>query len=183
MTQPTTQPTTQPEPTTLYDGKYVRLVKQGKWEFVKRKNVTGIVVIAAVTDDRKVILVEQYRAPVAARVIELPAGLAGDIAGQEAEELAAAARRELHEETGYEADRMDRVAVGPVSAGIVDEIMTLFRATGLRKTGTGEGDGSEDITVHEVPLADVESWLADRCRRDGCLVDIKLYAGLYFANQ
>lgn len=174
---------TQPELTTLYDGKYVRLVKQGKWEFVKRKNVTGIVVIAAVTDDRKVILVEQYRAPVGGRVIELPAGLAGDIAGQETEELAAAAKRELLEETGFEAERMEQVAVGPVSAGIVDEVMTLFSATGLRKVGPGEGDGSEDITTHEVPLADVEAWLAERQRRDRCLVDIKLYAGLYFARR
>ena len=65
----------------------------------------------------------------------------------------------------------------------VDEVMTLFRATGLRKIGPGEGDGSEDITVYEVPLADVEAWLADRCRRDGCLVDIKLYAGVYFATK
>src|ERR1700759_4607932 len=94
------------EPTTVYDGKYIRMVKRGKWEYAARKGVSGIVAIIAVTDDGKLVLVEQYRAPVGKRGIELPAGLAGDVAGQEDEELAAAAGRELLEETGYEASRM-----------------------------------------------------------------------------
>jgi ADP-ribose pyrophosphatase len=164
----------------LYDGKHVRLVSRGGWEYAQRKGVTGIVAILAVTDDGKLILVEQYRPPVGKWVIELPAGLAGDVAGQETEELAAAARRELLEETGYEAGEMIYLAEGAASAGITDEVITLFRATGLQKTGTGEGDGSEDITVHEVPLADVRRWLEER-RTAGSLIDLKVFAGLYFA--
>ena len=167
------------ETTTLYDGKYIRLVKQGKWEYATRKGVSGIVAIVAVTDDRKLVLVEQFRAPVGKRVIELPAGLAGDVAGQEEEELASAARRELLEETGYEAAEMTYLAAGAASAGMSDEVITLFRATGLRKTGKGEGDGSEEITLHEVPVAGVRSWLEDRAER-GSLVDLKVYSGLYF---
>src|SRR4051812_22417920 len=91
---------------TLCDGKHIRLVQKGKWEFVERKKVSGIVGIVAVTDDGKLILVEQFRPPVNKRVIEIPAGLAGDVAGREEESLETAARRELLEETGYEAREM-----------------------------------------------------------------------------
>ena len=169
-----------PKPETMCEGKFVRLVRQGKWEYAKRKGVSGIVGIVAVTDDRKLVLVEQERAPVGKRVIELPAGLAGDSAGQEREDLADAARRELLEETGYEAAQMTRVAEGAASAGMTDEVITLFVATGLRKTGEGKGDGSEDITVHEVSLDRVRPWLEARAR-EGRLIDLKVYSGLYFA--
>ena len=167
---------------TVAEGKYIRLVRQGGWEFARRKGISGIVGIVAVTDDRKLLLVEQYRAPVGASVIELPAGLAGDAKGHEREDLADAARRELLEETGYEARSMQRVAAGAASAGMTDEIITLFRATGLRKTGEGAGDETEDITVHEVPLSGVIDWLAAQ-ERGGKLIDLKVYCGLYFARK
>jgi len=165
----------------LFEGKYLRVVKQRNWEFVRRKNLTGIVGIVAVTDGGKLILVEQFRPPVGKHVVELPAGLAGDVAGSESEDLAVAARRELLEETGYEADRMERVAAGAASAGLSDEVITLYRATGLRKTGTGEGDGHEQITTHEVPVAEVEAWLDGQVAA-GKMVDLKVYAGLWFAR-
>jgi ADP-ribose pyrophosphatase len=171
----------QPDPEVFADGKYIQLVRQGHWEYARRKGISGIVGVVAVTDDGMLVLVEQYRAPVRASVIELPAGLAGDAKGHEGEDLAEAARRELLEETGYEAKEMRRLAAGAASAGMTDEIITLFRATGLRKTGEGTGDETEDITVHEVPLADVVRWLAEQ-ERGGKLVDLKVYCGLYFAR-
>jgi ADP-ribose pyrophosphatase len=76
---------------------------------------------------------------------------------------------------------MIRLVDGASSAGITDEVVTLFRATGLRKTGRGGGDGNERLTLHEVPLGDVVEWLAQRCR-DGAAVDMKVYAGLWFAH-
>jgi ADP-ribose pyrophosphatase len=166
----------------LYDGKHIRLASIGRWEFAERKKVTGIVGIIAVTDDGKLLLIEQYRAPVGKIVIEIPAGLAGDIEGQETEELATAARRELLEETGYEADEMIYLADGAASAGMVDEVITLFRATGVRKTGAGEGDGGEQITTHAVPLGEVMAWL-DAQKRAGKMVDLKVYGALYFATN
>ena len=169
-------------PITIAEGKRVNLVRRGEWEYITRKKVSGIVGIVAVTDDRKLVLVEQFRPPVGKSVIELPAGLAGDEAGHEQEDLAAAARRELLEETGYEAGEMTFLAEGPPSAGITDEIITLFRATGLKKTGKGEGDGTERITLHEVAVDRVPAWLEEQ-RKAGRLVDLKVYSGLYFASR
>jgi ADP-ribose pyrophosphatase len=172
----------QPDLQVVADGKYIQLVRQGNWEYARRKGISGIVGVVAVTEDGKLVLVEQFRAPVRAAVIELPAGLAGDAKGHEGEDLADAARRELLEETGYEAKEMRRLAAGAASAGMTDEIITLFRATGLKKTGEGTGDETEDITVHEVALAEVVPWLAEQ-ERSGKLVDLKVYCGLYFARQ
>ena len=168
-----------PKEKTLYDGKHIRLVQQGKWEFARRAKSSGIVGIVAVTREGKLLLVEQFRPPVGKRVIDLPAGLAGDVAGHEMEELASAARRELLEETGYEAKVMKPLAEGPPSAGMSDEVITMFLARGLKKTGDGAGDGSEDITLHEVAVSRVPTFLK-RKAREGCLIDLKVYGGLYF---
>ena len=166
----------------IAEGKHIRLVARGKWEFAERKKVSGIVGIVAVTDQNKLILVEQFRAPVNRRVIEIPAGLAGDIAGSEDEKLELAAQRELMEETGYEAREMTRLIDGAVSAGMTSEIVTLFRATGLSRTGKGGGDGSEDIEVHEIPVDQVHAWIQQR-EKSGAIVDFKVYAGLFFLEK
>jgi ADP-ribose pyrophosphatase len=170
------------EKTVLYDGRYVRLVKRGNWEFVERKKISGIVGIVALTDERKLILVEQLRVPLQKNVIELPAGLAGDVAGEEDEALANAAARELDEETGYSAERMEYLCEGASSAGITTEIITLFRATGLKKSGGGGGDGTENITVHEIPVKEIDAWLAARAK-GGAVIDLKVYAGLRFVER
>jgi ADP-ribose pyrophosphatase len=117
-----------------------------------------------------------------ASVIELPAGLAGDVPEDADEPLEAAARRELVEETGYEATNLERLFEGPLSAGMTTEVVTFFRATGLTKTGAGGGDGSESITVHEVPLAEADRWLAGQAAA-GKLVDPKVYVGLYVLTR
>lgn len=167
-----------PQPSkTLGEGKFVRLVVADGWEYAERKNVTGIVTIAAEVAGR-IVLVEQYRPPLRANVIELPAGLAGDVPGSADEGLELAARRELDEETGYRAAKWERLFEGPLSAGMTTEVVTFYRATGLTKVGAGGGEGSEQITVHEVPLAEADEWLAAQSGA-GKLVDPKVYAGLY----
>jgi ADP-ribose pyrophosphatase len=168
----------------LYEGKFIRVVRRGKWEYVTRRNVTGIVGIIAVTDEGRLLLVEQYRPPVGCNVIEIPAGLAGDVAGSEHEALAEAARRELLEETGYSPREMVEVAQGTSSAGICDEVITLFVARGLvrRQQREVHGDGSEKITLHEIPVDEVEAW-AKRRVAEGAMVDLKVYAGLNFVRQ
>lgn len=160
-------------------GKHLLLKQRNGWEYVERRKVSGIVGILAVTEDRKLLLVEQYRPALDKRVIEIPAGLAGDLEGAENEALAEAARRELLEETGYEALEMVYLTEGPASAGLSTEVITFFQARGLRKVGAGGGDISEEIIVHEVPLDAVHRWLEEK-RRDGCAVDYKVYTASYF---
>jgi ADP-ribose pyrophosphatase len=154
-------------------------MKKGHWEYVSRKGVSGVVTIIAITNEKKLLLVEQYRRPVDARVIELPAGLAGD-GKYRHETLENAARRELLEETGYEASQMTYVGGGPASAGLTDELITIFVATGLHKTGLALGDGDEDITLHEVPIAELIPWIEGQSQK-GFLIDLKVYSALHFA--
>lgn len=170
------------EPEVLWRGKFLRIMKSGRWEYADRVGATGAVVIVGVTDRGSIVLTEQFRIPVNQRVIELPAGIAGDIPGQEGEELAIAARRELLEETGYEAAGMELLFPGPPSAGLASEVVTFFKATGLRKVAKGGGEGHEDITVHEIPLGEIDAWLR-RKSAEGLLVDPKVYTGLYFVTR
>ena len=167
---------------TLHAGRHLSLVRRGHWEFATRHNATGVVALVAVTDEGKVLLVEQSRPPLGKRVIELPAGLAGDIVGEESESLATAARRELLEETGYEAHGVRLLTEGPSSAGLTDEMISFFVMTGLTKTGEGGGDASEDIVVHEVPLAELPEWLEGR-RGAGWAIDPKIYVGLFWIKH
>src|SRR3712207_4274816 len=62
----------------LGKGKYLRLVRRGKWEFVERLKSKGVVGIIATTDDGRLVLVEQWREAAGAWCVELPAGLVGD---------------------------------------------------------------------------------------------------------
>jgi ADP-ribose pyrophosphatase len=169
-------------PTTLHTGKFLALIKEGYWEYVDRVNATGAALILAVTADQKILLVEQYRIPVHARTIELPAGIIGDEPGNANESRAAAARRELLEETGYAAGHIEQVATGPACSGITSERVTLFRASGLRRAGKGGGVAHEDIVVHEIPLVEAVAWLEKKAGT-GVLIDPKVYAGLFFARQ
>jgi ADP-ribose pyrophosphatase len=168
--------------TTVYSGKFLELVKEGRWEYVNRVGTTGAVIIVAVTVEQKLLLVEQYRIPVHARTIELPAGIVGDESGGSDESLADAAKRELLEETGYAAERIEALTMGPSSSGLTSEVVTLLLASGLKRVHAGGGVAHENITVHEMPLAEVHDWLAAKAA-EGLLVEPKVYAGLYFISK
>ena len=165
----------------LHEGKFLRLVSDDGWEYVERKKARGAVAILGITEEQKVLLIEQYRPSMGRCVVEIPAGLAGDVAGAENEDLAEAARRELLEETGYDAREMEFLTDGPSSAGLSTEFVSIFRARGLVKVAQGGGDHSEEIAVFEVPLAALPDWIATR-RAAGRAVDNRVYAALYFAN-
>jgi ADP-ribose pyrophosphatase len=171
-----------PDTDLLYEGRFLRFLRRGRWEFVARRDLRGIVGIVAVTPEGNLLLVEQFRQAVEVSVIELPAGLAGDVPGEEEEELATAARRELLEETGYTAARMTFLCEGPPSAGVTNEVITLFLAEGLEKVADGGGDETEAITVHAIPLAEVPNWLDSR-RREGIMVDLRIYTALFFLHS
>jgi len=171
-----------PQRRVLGEGRYTRLVAQHGWEWVERINTSGAVVVVAVTVQRELVLVEQRRIPVQCRMIELPAGLAGDDPGTHGEQLADAARRELLEETGFVAPAMEFLIDGPSSPGLADETYALFLARDAHRVAPGGGDDREDIQVHVVPLDQIDSWL-DARRREGRIIDPKVYLGLYFAQR
>ena len=162
-----------------YEGKFRRFVNIGGWEFVERLQDGGIVVILPMTEKKDVILIKQFRPPIGKYIIEFPAGLVSDTKECEGETLAEAANRELIEETGYKAARLKKLTVGPSSAATCSDMLTFYRAYGLKKVGKGGGIDIEDITVHSVKLSKVDAWLTSK-EREGCIVDPKVYAGLYF---
>ncbi len=157
-------------PETVWSGRFIEAKRLGKWEFVSRTRGVGAAVILAV-DEGHAILVEQFRVPLGRRCIELPAGLVGD--EQQGEEAAAAAIRELEEETGYRAERVVDLGRFHASPGMSSEGFTLLRAEGLSRAGEGGGVAGEDIEVHRVKLADVAGFVAER-RAAGVAVDAKL---------
>lgn len=154
----------------VWQGRFLAMKVDGKWEYAARARGIGAAVILAI-DDGDVILVEQYRVPIGARCLELPAGLVGDETEGEAVEVAAA--RELEEETGYRAGRVETIGSFYSSPGMVSEGFTLVRARDLARVSDGGGDASEDITVHRVALGEIEAFIAAK-RAEGVAIDVKL---------
>jgi ADP-ribose pyrophosphatase len=155
---------------TMWAGKYISALKRGRWEYVSRTGSTNAVVILA-EHDAKVILIEQYRVPVGARCLELPAGLVGDEDAHATVEGTAV--KELEEETGFTAGRIERLGQFHSSPGMVAESFTLVRAHGVRKIGEGGGTEHEDITVHLVAREDIPAFIQSR-RDAGSAIDVKL---------
>lgn len=175
-----------PKPVTIMDadapeqirwqGEWIVAKQRGRWEYVSRARDIRAAVILAMDgppDDRRIVLIDQYRVPVGGRVLELPAGLIGDIAGSEDEDPMATARRELEEETGYQAEHWSDCGEFYSSPGMVSESFSMIRAEGLTKVGPGGGDENEDIEVHLVPLAGMADFVA-RARADGLAVDVRI---------
>lgn len=154
----------------VWQGKFVTAKRKGKWEFVSRSRGIKAAVILAV-EDGHVLLVEQYRVPLGRNCIELPAGLIGD--ETEGEDPLEAAGRELEEETGYRAAKLESLGEYYSSPGMVSESFTLVRASELSKVGDGGGTDGEDITVHRVALSALQSFL-DTKRAEGMGVDVRL---------
>jgi ADP-ribose pyrophosphatase len=157
-------------PAVVWEGKYIKVTKEGTWEYVSRTRGVSAAVILAIHEG-DAILVEQYRVPIGARSLELPAGLVGD--EEEGEEVETAAIRELEEETGYRASRMVNLGRFHASPGMSSEGFTLLRAEGLTKVGQGGGVAGEEIAVHRVPLAEVPAFVEAR-RAAGAAMDVKL---------
>lgn len=140
------------------------------WTYATRPNCAGAVCVIALTKGRprEILLVRQYRAPVGAAVIELPAGLIdpGESPGQ-------AALRELAEETGW---RGTVEHVGPAtysSAGLTDEAEFIVELT-LTSEGKPRPDDDEQIEVLRWPLDELCSRL-EAAAAGGDGIDSKLW--------
>ena len=156
----------------MWQGKYIRAVKRGRWEYVSRVGGVRAVVILAEYEG-KVILIDQTRVGLGRRCLELPAGLVGDENPNATIEETAV--KELEEEAGFTAERIERLGDFYASPGMLSEGFTLVRADGVRPTG---GDHEADIVVHLVARADIPAFI-EQMRAEGMAIDVKL---LIFMN-
>jgi ADP-ribose pyrophosphatase len=161
----------------MWQGRFITARKKGKWEYVARARGIRAAVILAIDEDEQgdeyVILVEQFRVPLGRPCIEMPAGLIGDHDDNEGEDDTIAAARELEEETGYQADRMEVVGEFYSSPGMVSESFTLLRAHGLTQVSEGGGVEGENITVHRIKLDRIERAIAE-WRAQGRAIDVRI---------
>ncbi|HLG74034.1 MAG TPA: NUDIX hydrolase [Chloroflexota bacterium] len=131
----------------------------------------GAVAIVAFTEDRKLVLVRQYRKAADLLTLEIPAGTLG--AG---EEPLACARRELKEETGFTAHTFDRICSFYTAVGFCTELLHLFAAGGL-EAGDQAYEDDESIEVVTMPVSE-----AMEAVRSGEIVDAKSVAGVFWAQ-
>ncbi len=162
----------------IYEGRIVNLredtVRMANGVEARREVVEHAEVVAIVPVDHRgdVLMVRQYRLPARDVLLEIPAG--GVDPGEDVE---AAAQRELREETGHRAERLEKIAGFYVSPGYVTEFIHVFLATGLSEDPE-EGDADEDIVVRRVPLAE-----ALRLVQTGEIRDAKSIVGLLLAAK
>ena len=154
----------------MWEGRYIRAMKLGRWEFTSRcKGMTAVVILAE--QEGKVLLVEQERPAIGKRCVELPAGLVGD--EDEAATVLDTAEKELLEEAGFKAERFEALGEFYSSPGMIAESFTLVRATGLTKVTDGGGNDHEDIVVHQVARDDIPAFV-ERMRGKGKGIDVRL---------
>ena len=176
--------------TVHYSGKFLRFCTDDTFEFVERVNAKSVVAVIATTDvivsgcvkpDRQYILTEQYRKAVDRMVIDIPAGLCGDI---HTETTTIAALREMAEEVGYSAQNINWVARYPTTAGLTNETVEYFLCTNAYKISEGGGEPGTDekIIVHTPSLWAIDTWLKDQIAA-GKMIDPKVYVGLHFIDQ
>jgi len=135
----------------------------------------GAVAVVPVTEDRRVLLVRQYRGPVDRELLEIPAGTL-DVEGESPEETAI---RELEEEVGVHAEHMKLLAKIQNTPGFCDEETYVFLATGLQRSETHrEGVEEQFMEVVEIALDDVGAMIGS-----GELTDAQTVAGLLLARD
>ncbi len=143
-------------------------------DVIRDKRVVAMVPL--LDDGRSALLVRQYRGPIDAQLLEIPAGLC-DIDGEDDPLVTAA--RELVEEVGKRADHLELMAKIHQTAGLSDEFALIYLATGLTDVDHDpQGVEEEHMTTEVVALADVPAMVAD-----GRLTDAKSIIGLLLAAQ
>ena len=150
----------------IYEGRIINL-RVDKVTVVSGTSTREIVehnggsVIAAVTDENKIIMVKQFRKPMESPILEVPAGkLDGD------EDPADAALRELSEETGYTAGKLEKLTEFYPSVGYTTEVLHIYLATDL-KPGACHPDENEVLEVMEMDLEEVYRMVMDGKIHDG----------------
>lgn len=153
-----------------------------EWEAIERRAVGHVVVVFAVTPQRTVPLIEQFRPPVGTRILELPAGLC-DVAG---ESFDGVARRELEEETGWVADVLREAPPSAESSGTLQSSLHLFLATTTERRDTQYGPGEQfmEPRIIELPFDDLPAAvLRYHAEHPGHLIDTKILSGYAWWNH
>ncbi len=141
----------------IYEGAILNLRKDkvtvvgGKTSFREIVEHRGGVTLAAVTDEKKMVLVRQFRKAAEKVVLEAPAGKM-----EEGEDPLLTAVRELKEETGYTASNIEHITSFYSSIGYSEEVIHLYYATGLT-AGETEFDDSEALDVVEYHIAQLKT--------------------------
>jgi ADP-ribose pyrophosphatase len=148
----------------IFSGKIITLLveevelpngKTSKREIIKHP---GAVAIIALTDENKIVMVEQYRKALGRTLVEIPAGKL-----EKGEEPALCARRELEEETGYECETLEWLTSFYTSPGFADEIVHLYVAKGLTKKEDAAGlDEDEFVELLEITLEQAKQYMEDK---------------------
>ncbi|MDM5189802.1 NUDIX hydrolase [Bacillus sp. DX4.1] len=148
----------------IFDGRVIKVrvdeVVLPNGEMSKREivNHPGAVAIIAVTDEGKIVLVEQYRKALEKEIVEIPAG---KLEPGEKPEITAV--RELEEETGYVCDSMEFVTSFYTSPGFADEILYVYKATGLKKKEDKAAlDEDEFVELMELSLEEAISLMQEQ---------------------
>lgn len=151
----------------IYEGKILNLRRDkvytvgDKVSYREIVEHTGGVTLAAITDDGKMVMVNQYRKAAGKVVLEAPAGKM-----EVGEDPRTTALRELKEETGYTAERMEHLTSFYSSIGYSEEVLHLYLATGLIP-GETEFDDSEAIDIEEYDLGELKQMVLDGRIEDG----------------
>jgi ADP-ribose pyrophosphatase len=128
--------------------------KTSKREIIKHP---GAVAVVAVTDENKIVLVEQYRKALERNLVEIPAGKL-----EKGEEPAVCASRELEEETGYECETIELLTSFYTSPGFADEIVHVYEARGLSKKENAAGlDEDEFVNLLELTLEEALQYMSE----------------------
>ena len=166
------------DPKVLLEGRHMRFLDRNGWEYVEHRSAPEAAMIVALTARGEIVLAEEFRPPLNAPVVSLPAGLVGD---EGPEEPLDAARRELAEETGYEGDAFETLGRGPGSPGQSSEMITFFVARNVERRREQAAHDRGKITVHVVPVRNLRVWTKAR-EAEGKVIDPRIWAGLYLAG-
>lgn len=152
--------------TTIFSGRIIDLVvkdvelpngKMSKREIIKHP---GAVAVIAITEEKKILLINQFRKPLDKMIVEIPAGKL-----EKGEDPLECGKRELEEETGYKSDNLEFVMSFYTSPGFADEIIYIY-FTDKIELGEINRDEDEFIDVIEVTLAEAEQLIEDQIIHD-----------------
>ncbi|MCM3709828.1 NUDIX hydrolase [Sporosarcina luteola] len=168
----------------IFEGKIISLrvddVELPDGKRAKRELVDhpGAVAVIAITDDGKMVLVEQYRKALNRSIIEIPAGKI-----EPGEDIRVTALRELEEETGYGANQFEYLQSFATSPGFANEIIHIFVAQELYKVDKpAAGDEDEFIELMECTIEEAEEMVLDQRIFDAKTAFAILHAKRLFNN-